>query len=403
MEWLDRLITQHGLWVGLPAVFVMGLAMNLTPCVYPMIPVTLAYFGHQAFGAPGRALRLALCYVLGIAVSYAALGTLAARSGALFGAWLQQPAVLVGVAAVMVALSLSMFGLYDLQLPAALTQRFGKTSAGYGGAVVMGLVVGIVAAPCVGPLLLALLLLVSHMANPAAGFLLFFVLGLGMGTPYVLLGIGANRLARLPKAGGWLLWRKKLLGVVLLGLALYFVKSVLPARLTWLATIALLAGAGAYFGWLEPTKGNGMMFRSVRWLMGGLLVAAAVVVGWPRAEAKPGVPWQPYTTAALQQAQQAHRPIVVDVYANWCIPCLEMDHTTFRNAQVIQALAQVSTLRIDATSEVSNDAEALLKRFNVFGAPTVLFFDRHGQERKDLRLEGPANPDEFLKLLKQIL
>ncbi|MBI4597515.1 MAG: thioredoxin family protein [Candidatus Omnitrophica bacterium] len=401
--WVERLIAQHGLWVGLPAVFVMGLAMNLTPCVYPMIPVTLAYFSHQAFGALGRTLRLALCYMLGIAASYAILGLLAARSGALFGSWLQHPAVLLGVAIIMVALSLSMFGLYDLRLPPALMQRFGKTSAGYGGAALMGVVVGIIGAPCVGPVLLALLLLVGQMANPAAGFVLFFTLGLGMGAPYVLLGLRANQLARLPKAGGWLVWTKKLLGVVLWGLALYFLKSVIPTRLVWLATVALLSGAGAYLGWLEPTKGNSPMFRRVRWVVGGLLIIAALAVGWPRAEARPGVAWRAYTAAAFAEAQRQQQPILVDVYADWCIPCLEMDHTTFRQAEVLQALASVATLRVDATREVSAEAQAFLDRLKVFGAPTVLFFDRAGRERKDLRLEGPENPRDFIARVKQIL
>jgi thiol:disulfide interchange protein DsbD len=410
-DWISEFIRQHGLWLGLIAVFIGGVGLNLTPCVYPMIPVTLAFFsgqGARARGRAGEALRrtvaLAGCYVLGIALTYALLGFIAARTGALFGSWLQQPAVLVGIAAVVVALSCSLFGLYELRPPRALTRRFGRASSGFMGAFAMGLVVGVIAAPCIGPFVLGLLLLVSQLANPLTGFLVFFMLGLGMGLPYVLLGVTTRRIVQLPKAGEWLLWSKKVLGVVLLGLALYFLKPLLPAALLQLLVIGLLLGAGVYLGWMERSRGPGRWFVLARRTLGGVLVASAAVVGWSRLpSAGPAVSWVPYNEAALEQAQRDGQPALIDVYADWCIPCVEMDHVTFRNPRVVQALASVRTLRLDATTEVSPDGEAFLERFRVYGVPAILFFDRAGRERRELRLLGFATVEEFLDRLEQIL
>ena len=403
LDWLAQLISQHGLLLGLVAVFFGGLALNLTPCVYPMIPVTLAFFSHQSGSVVRRGVLLPLAYMLGISVNYAVLGFAAAKTGALFGSWLQQPAVLVGIAAIVVVLSLSMFGLYDLRPPRALTDRIGQASAGIGGAFVMGLMVGIVAAPCIGPFILSLLLLVSRQADPLAGFLLFFTLGLGMGAPYALLGIAAQRVTRLPKAGAWLVWSKKVLGVILLGLALYLIRPLLPPAAVHGAAAVLIGGAGLYLGWIDRPDARSWRFQLIQRLLGSALLVAAAVVIWPRPAAAPGVHWAPYTHAALEAMQREHRPIIVDIYADWCIPCVEMDHTTFRHPDVVRALAGVATLRVDATRDISPDAEQLLASHHVYGAPTVLLFDRQGIERRELRLTGFATVDEFLSRLQRIL
>jgi len=256
----------------------------------------------------------------------------------------------VGVALVVIALALSMFGLYDLRPPQILTRRLGQASAGFCGAFVMGMVIGLVAAPCIGPVVLGLLLLIGQLGDPVAGFLLFFVLGLGMGLPYVVLGMAAHRIGHLPKTGVWLVWSKRALGVVLLGVALFFLAPLLP-----------------------------------------------------RPQATSPVAWAPYTDAALEQAQREQRPILIDIYADWCLPCVEMDHVTFRHPDVGAALAGISTLRLDVTDEVSAEGQRLIQRYRVYGAPTILVFDRTGKERTDLRILGFMTPDEFLEVLRQIL
>ena len=171
-----------------------------------------------------------------------------------------------------------------------------------------------------------------------------------MGVPYVVLGMAAHRVGQLPKAGAWLVWSKRALGVVLLGVALFFLAPLLP-----------------------------------------------------RSQTASPVAWAPYTAAALEQAQREQRPILIDIYADWCLPCVEMDHVTFRHPDVVAALASVTTLRVDATREVSPEAERLLARHHIYGAPTLLFFDRRGRERLELRLEGFAPPREFLERLEKIL
>jgi thiol:disulfide interchange protein DsbD len=358
--WLESLIVKNGLILSLPVVFLAGLALNLTPCVYPMIPVTLAFFSQQALQRT-RVVLLALSYILGISLSYAALGTVAAQTGALFGAWLQKPAVLLIVSAVLVGLALSLFGVYEFRPPQAVVNRLGKAGLGVQGAFAMGLVVGLVAAPCVGPFLLGLMLLVGKLGDPVKGFILFFVLGLGMGMPYLFLALAAEKARKLPKSGQWMVWVKRVLGVVLIAMAFYLSKPLLP--------------------------------RSVAaWMPGALRPASGI-----------GVAWEPFSLRAFEQARAAGQPVLIDVYADWCLPCVEMDHVTFRNPEVIEALRQVASLRIDATQEVSDDAQELLERYKVYGVPTVLFFNAAGKEQSGLRLAGFVKPDAFLKRLADAL
>jgi len=383
---------------------VVGLSLNLTPCVYPIIPVTLGFFSGQSSGSTWRTLRLAVLYVLGMSLSYAFLGIITATAGALLGSWLQHPAVLLVIAAVIVALALSMFGLYDFTLPAVLTQRLGRSASGAVGAFSMGLVFGLVAAPCIGPFVGGLVLFVTQQASPPLGFLLFFILGLGMGLPYVVLGMATHRVAHLPKAGPWLIWSKKALGIVLLGFALYFLRPLVPPRLMGAAAVGLLLGAGVYLGWLERGSGRGSRWLLIRRVVGTALLLSALIVVWPRRQAVVAlVNWQPYTDIAFAQAQRAGRPIIVDTYADWCLPCLEMDHVTFHHPDVITALASVTTLRLDVTDEVSPDGLRFIERYRIFGAPTLLFFDRRGMEHREIRLLGFAAPDEFLERLQRIL
>jgi len=405
LGWLYETMSQRGVWLGLIAVFLGGMALNLTPCVYPLIPVTLAFFSNQASGSVRRTALLAGCYIVGIAASYAILGSVAAQTGALLGSWLQHPGVLIGVALVITILALSMFGLYDVRLPSRLTNRFGQGSSGLGGAVVMGLVVGIVAAPCIGPFVLGLFLFVSQLADPVKGFVIFFTLGLGMGLPYVVLALGMRRIGQLPKAGSWLVWSKKALGIVLLGLAVYLVRPLLSESLLRVTTVGLLLGAGVYLGWMERHArgaGAGRGLRWTRWTVGGALIASAALVAWPRPGAMAAVEWRPYRRAEFEQALTAQRPMVIDLYADWCLPCVEMDHVTFRHPDVVQALQSVTTLRLDATRGISAEGEELIDRYDVYGVPTVLLFDRTGRERTDLRLLGFVKPKEFLRRIAQL-
>src|SRR5438093_4107049 len=227
------------LWVAL-----VGVALNLTPCVYPLISVTVAFFGRRTGAEGAHILRRALLYVLGICVTFSTLGVTAALTGSLFGSALQRPAVLAAIALVLVGLAGSNFGFYQLRLPSPIMQRLGRVGEGDVGAFFMGLTMGVVAAPCIGPAVLALLLFVGAQQLVALGFALFFVLGLGLGAPYLALAALAGRLRVLPRAGAWLEWVERVFGFLLLGLALYFVSPLLPDPWVRVPTGLPLVAAG---------------------------------------------------------------------------------------------------------------------------------------------------------------
>ncbi|HYN44358.1 MAG TPA: cytochrome c biogenesis protein CcdA, partial [Thermoanaerobaculia bacterium] len=211
-------------------VFLAGLALNLTPCVYPLIPITVGFFSRQSEGKTSRTFGLALAYVLGMSVTYSALGVFAALSGSLFGSWLQKPAVLVVIALIVLALALSMFGLYEIQAPHFITDRTGS-KAGVAGALTMGLFVGFVAAPCIGPFVLSLLTYVAQQGSAALGFGLFFTLAMGLGLPYLVLGTVSGSLNALPRSGEWMTAVRRVFGFALVALAVYFLRPLLPERI----------------------------------------------------------------------------------------------------------------------------------------------------------------------------
>ncbi len=394
---VDRWLEQYGLAPTLLLIFVMGLGLNLTPCVYPLISVTVAYFGGQAREQRGRATLLAAVYALGIALTFSAFGVSAALSGSLFGSALQRPATLVAIAALMVALAAASFGLYTLRPPAWLLQKAGRAAGGFLGALFMGLTMGIVAAPCVGPIVVGLLLAVGARGEALLGSVLFFTLALGLGAPYVVLGGAAGSIASLPRAGEWLVWIERLFGFVLLGLALYFVSPLLsPRTLEWTAA-GLIGVAGIALGFLDRHGRDLPYFPLFKRLAGSLAVVAALWVALPSAGVKPSaISWQAFSPAALERARSEGHPAVVDFRADWCLPCIEMERTTFVSPQVAERSADFVMLRADVT-EMSKEAEAALSKYGVLGVPTTLFFAATGEEHR--RMVGYVDVEQFSRLL----
>jgi thiol:disulfide interchange protein DsbD len=334
----------------LGVVFLAGLALNLTPCVYPLIPITVSFFSRQApAGGKGKTFSLALVYVLGMSVTYSALGVFAALSGSLFGAWLQKPAVLVAIAAVVVALALSMFGLYEIQAPHALTDRTGSRSGALG-ALTMGLFVGFVAAPCIGPFVLSLLTFVAQAGSPALGFGLFFTLAMGLGVPYLVLGTASASLRSLPRSGEWMVAVRKFFGFALLALAVYFLRSLLPERVYELAVAAPLVLGGLYILLFEKNGRSLVWFRAVKVAVALTFFAAGAVFAFPAKHDKE-LAFRPYSEAALEEARAAKKPVMIDFYATWCLPCKELDEKTFRDPRVVDALKDWVLLKADLTRE----------------------------------------------------
>ncbi len=214
-------IQSKGMFITFILVFFGGLALNLTPCVYPLIPITVSYFANQSTGKISKSFVLALFYVLGMALTYSVLGVVAASTGSMLGSALQNPLVLIFISLVLVALSLSMFGLYEIRVPQSLTSVGGKSRQGIFGALFMGLTVGIIAAPCIGPFVLSLLIFVGEQGNPFLGFWLFFTLALGLGVPFLILGTFSGMISGMPRSGVWMVWVRKLFGVILIGMAIH--------------------------------------------------------------------------------------------------------------------------------------------------------------------------------------
>jgi thiol:disulfide interchange protein DsbD len=415
---------QKGLLLIFVGAFFGGLALNLTPCIYPLIPITISYFGGQAEGKKGSLILHSILYVIGMAITYSILGSIAAFTGSLFGAALQIPAVLIGVAAVMVLLALSMFNVYEIRMPAFLNRIAGGSQKGYFGTVFMGLTCGIIAAPCIGPFVLGLLTYVGNRGNVLLGFSLFFVLALGLGIPFLLLGIFSGSLNKLPRSGAWMVWVRTIFGFILLAMAVYFLKSVFPNALVYSLAMALVfLIAGIYLAWLEPTKGSGKAFFYTRNVFGivffvlALVAASGGIKGYLDEEiaaklqgaagtgtvAADAVAWQPYSDEAVETAKAQGKPVFIDFMAAWCIPCKELDKLTFSRPEVIALSRSFVMLKGDLTVGTDPKVKAMYAKFGVKGVPTLVFIGADGVELTDLRGTGFEKMEVFLPKLQRTL
>ena len=398
---LAALLRERGLLTLIAVVFVGGLALNLTPCVYPMIPITIGFFSNQAAGGWGWRLGLPSLYIFGMAITYSILGLAAGLTGGLFGATLQSPWLVGGLVALFVVMALSMFGLFEFRMPAAL-MRFGGGRRGPVGAVLMGATVGIVAAPCIGPFIIGLLVFVGASGQPLLGFWLFFVLAVGLGLPNLVLGVFSGSLASLPRSGVWLIYAKKVMGIGLLAVAIYFLQPLLPDhQVGWIA-ISFAAVSAVYLAILERSRITSNWFLGTRVLIGAAIGFAGLWLAVPLVSARPEADWIPYTHEALDEARAAGRPVVIDFFADWCLPCKELDRYTFSDSKVLAATERFALLKADLTSFSSEPVAELRDRYDIIGVPTIVFIDSEGIERVGLRLYGFEEPVEFVERLEQV-
>lgn len=387
-------------------IFAGGMALNLTPCVYPLIPITVSYFGGQVTkggAGRGRLVVHGLCYMLGLALTNSALGVAASLTGGLMGAMLQNPMVLVAVAAVLVVFATSLFGLWDMRLPSGLTQAAARSYTGYFGSLFMGLTLGVVAAPCIGPFVLGLLTWVASMASPWLGFVVFFTLSLGLGLPLFFLAIFSGQLEKLPRSGGWMIWVRKLMGWVLVGMAAHFLRPILPGHGGTVLLILVALAAGLHLGWIDKSQATFRAFPLLKGAVGVfcLVLATFLLASW--AMRGPGVAWRPYDGHILQEAMNHKKPVIMDFYATWCTPCRELEEVTFHNAAVVKAAgSDFVMVKVDVTQGGNPLHEQLLQQYEVKGVPTIVFLDADGKERQDLRLVDYLPPDTFLQRLAQM-
>lgn len=410
---LENFLASSSFFTIVGVFFLIGIGLTFTPCVLPMIPILSSIIvGQGKELSRSKAAVLSSIYVLGMAVTYAVLGVIAGLSGQNLTVAMQNPTVLFSFAALFAVLSLSMFGFYELQLPAFMRDRLNDISqrqkgGTYLGVAVIGVLSALIVSPCVSAPLAGALLYIGKTGDWQLGGASLLALGLGMGAPLIAIGVsGANV---LPKAGGWMDNVKALFGVILLGVALWLIKHLLPETLLNLGWALLAILAGLYLGALDTVAGTkGKLFKGIGIL--ALIAGAAIAFNTlaPRtASATVGatapkslfqvVRTQASLDAALADAAAQNQPVLLDFYADWCTACIEMEHENFSQPPVQALLRDHRWLQIDLTNNPED--QALLRRFNIPGPPAILFFGPDGQEIRAARLYAFKPRPEFISHL----
>lgn len=412
------------------AAFLGGLLVSLTPCVYPMIAITVSVFGAKQAKSKREAMLLSTSFVGGMVVLFTTMLVVVALTGGVFGTVLQNKWVVVGIACIFVAMAASMFGAFEMTLPDSIMNRLSTVGgAGYGGAFMLGLVSGIVAAPCTGPVLTGIILWIGKTQNVLLGSIVGLSFALGLGLPFWFVGTFA---ASLPKGGRWMNWVKSFFGIVMLVVALYFLKNAFPwmtsfvhNNSTYLIVAAVVAVVGLAIGAVHVNWDDGGIVPKLR---KGLGIAAVVGGGYvfvaaldkPKevsAEeiakaladeaAKSGTdkPLKPLTwikdeAEAVLAARNEKRPLLIDFGAEWCGACKELERNTFSDAQVQAKGGRFVAVKVDATDDEDPKIVALMKKYEVKGLPTVILVDSEGKEQK--RFVDYVAPKEFAIALEAV-
>ena len=404
------------LLVILPAFVLLGLGLAFTPCVLPMVPILSSIIvGEGAQTKRSRGFILSVAYSLGMAIVYTALGVAAGLVGEGLAATLQNPWVLGAFALLMVVMALSMFGFYNLQLPASLQSRLagasGRQASGkLAGVFAMGAISALIVGPCVAAPLAGALVYISQTRDVLIGGAALFAMAVGMSIPLLLVGISAGSL--LPRAGSWMEAVKKFFGVLMLAMALWLVSPVIPPAAQMIGWTALLLGYGFYL--LRSARHFAAMAVGAAFAILGAIQLAGVATGGrdalaPLAHLGVGGPQHGLTFKRIKTVEQLDaalantggKTVMLDFYADWCVSCKEMEKLTFVDERVQTRLDNTLLLQVDVTANDEAD-KAMLKRFTLFGPPAIIMFDNKGQEIADSRVIGYQDPAKFLNSLGRL-
>jgi thiol:disulfide interchange protein DsbD len=397
------------------AAFIWGFLASLTPCVYPMIPVTVSVIGAGSAGSTSRGLLLSVFYVLGLSLTYAVFGVIAAWSGSLFGEYASHPAVRIIVAGLFVLLALSMFDLLFIQTPSAISSKIGGTKrAGIIGVFLTGAVAGAVVGPCVGPMLVALLVYIAGIGNKLYGFMIMWNFALGMGMLFLVIGTFSGAAASLPKAGAWMEKLKRFFGVLMLAAALYYVEPLLPENIFMLSLGTLLIGIGIFLGAMDPLKAESAdrdrFWKAVGivFLVIGIVYTAKFAlndeeIATQTSSPEPGISWLTDEAVALAQARTQNKPVMMDFSADWCTACKKLERETFSHPSVIKASEQFICVKIDCTDTADPRIKELQNKYSVKGLPTILFINADGQNLPDKTITEFVKPEFLLKRMQSTL
>lgn len=425
-------------FVGVLATFAAGLLSALTPCVYPLIPITVSVFGARKAESRGKALLLTSAYVVGMGIVFAALGVAAAMSGAALGSFLGNPYVAGFLAVFLLVLAASMFGAFDLTLPPSIAEKVNNVGgAGLVGAFLMGSVSGLLTAPCTGPVLTGILTFVAQTQNVLLGGSLLFVYALGIGVPFFLIGVFT---IRLPKGGEWMEWVKSIFGIALVALALMYLRDAIPPLRELSANVAnqfgsmpgaVIAGIITFIGVMigavhlsfkEGRRDFAIKFAAVLVVVFAFLLRAGALNAGPRGELlvkwgvqKPPeskelawhakVPTERIKLEALDEflakAKAENRPVMIDFYADWCAACKELDRYVYTDPYVVEETSRFLNIKVDGTNE-DESFEPLYRRFGVKGLPTVAFISSQGDLLQDPKVTGFLEAPKFLSELRKV-
>lgn len=412
------------------AIFLGGLLTSLTPCVYPLIPITVGVFGARQADSRAKATVLTSLYVVGMGLVFAILGVVAALSGKAFGSALGNPWVVTGIALFLLVLASSMFGAFEMALPTGLATRLNTVGGGgYIGALLMGSVSGFLAAPCTGPVLTGVLAYVARTQDPVVGGGLLFVYALGIGVPFFLIGVFT---VRLPKGGAWMEWVKSFFGVALVALAFGYLRDAFPGfghamnqlgaalgKPSGIALAVAMVLVGVLLGAIHLSF-KARVGEFVLKGLGVLVVAFAVLVRTAAGAAAPvehpgsalplawkitfkadvGNSAEPFE-AALASAKADCKPVMIDFYADWCAACKELDAHTYTSPDVAAEAQRFVNIKVDGTND-HQVLDTLYARFGISGLPTVAFLDAMGEPLQDPRVTGFLPHDKFLSEMKKV-